>query len=462
MAQPTDYFAPRPTKSTIKMLCLSEKEARAHLKKASALQRGWASAQGFKARAGKSIALPGRDASIAVLLLVRPETITPWTFASLALSLPKGGYALDGQVDGAAEFALGWALGQYKFDRYKKNPRATRRLVWPEGVDSARVLRLAKATYLVRDLVTAPANDLGPAELAQTVVDVGETYGAKVSLTKGKKLETEFPMVHAVGKASSRGPVYADLRWGDPKHPKITLVGKGVIFDSGGLDIKPPSAMLTMKKDMGGAAHAIGLASAIMDAKLPVRLRLLIPAVENSVSGNAFRPLDVIRSRKGLTVEIGNTDAEGRLILCDALHDAASEAPEFILDFATLTGAARVALGTELPALFSNDELLATEMIAGGQRAFDEVWRLPLHRDYDRHLSSDVADVSNVSSSRFGGAITAALFLQRFIPKGQPWAHIDVMAYNSGSRPGRPKGGEAMSLRAAYAFIEQRYGAAAE
>ena len=456
--EPNDFFAARPTKTTITIHCMDEREARAHLKnKASAMQKAWVKARNFRVKGGNSVVLPGRDGKIAAVLMVRPATVTPWTFAGVPSSLPKGRYELKCSGSCAETIALGWALGQYHFDRYKAAPRKPRQLVWPEGVDSARVLRLAEATFLVRDLITTPANDMGPSQLADAAAEVGKKHGAKVSVVKGKKLEEQYPMVHAVGRASAEQPLYVDVRWGDESHPKVTIVGKGVVFDSGGLDIKSASSMLTMKKDMGGAAHAIALAGAVMDAKLPVRLRLLVPCVENAVGGNAFRPLDVLPTRKGLTVEIGNTDAEGRLILCDALADAAEEEPDLILDFATLTGAARVALGTELPALFCNDELLATELTAGAQRAQDPIWRLPLHDDYDRYLHSSIADVSNTSSVGTGGAITAALYLRRFIPGGQPWAHFDVMAYNTGTRPGRPKGGEAMGLRACYEALELRY-----
>lgn len=458
MANVKTYFTARATKTTTKLFCLDPAEARAHVqKKASAAQKKWIAARGFEFKPGRCILLPAADGSIAAALAIRPKTITPWSFGSLPHGLPKGRYQLANDFHGVEDFSLGWALSQYRYDRFKTNKSPVRVLVWPKAADSKRVLRLAEATYLVRDLVNAPAETLGPAELAAAAKKVGESYGAKTVIIRGKKLEKEYPMVHAVGRASSRAPLYVDLRWGKAKDPKVTLVGKGVIFDSGGLDIKPGAGMLTMKKDMGGAAHAIALAGAIMDAKLPVRLRLLVPCVENSISGNAFRPMDIFKSRKGITVEIGNTDAEGRLILCDALADAAEDKPEFILDFATLTGAARVALGADLPALFCNDELLATEFIAGGQQAHDAVWRMPLHADYNRYLENNMADVSNISSTRYGGAITAALFLQRFVGKDQPWAHIDVMAYNQSSRPGRPKGGEAMSLRAAYEFIERRY-----
>ena len=317
--------------------------------------------------------------------------------------------------------------------------------------------RLVEGACLARDLVNTPASDLGPAELCDTVRELAERHGAEYAELAGQELLDEnYPTVHAVGRAASRAPRLADLRWGDPSHPRVTLVGKGVIFDSGGLDLKAAEGMKLMKKDMGGAATVIGLAHAIMDGKLPLRLRVLVPAVENAVSGDAFRPGDVLRTRKGLTVEVGNTDAEGRLILCDALAEADSEDPELIVDFATLTGAARVALGTELPALFCNDDTFADQILAAGIETQDALWRLPLHGHYRRHLDSPIADMNNIGG-RFGGAITAALFLQEFVSSGRAWAHIDTMAWNEASQPGRPIGGEAFGLRALYRALERRF-----
>ncbi|MCB9604143.1 MAG: leucyl aminopeptidase family protein [Sandaracinus sp.] len=406
--------------------------------------------------------MPKRDGGLAGVLFVQPESASPFEWARLPGELPKGRYHLAGTFDAehAEAAALGWALALYRFDRYKRKPIApSKKLAWPEGADQGRVKRLVEATYLVRDLVNLPANDLGPGELETAAVSVAGAHGAAVRVVRGDELLSEnYPAIHAVGRASSRAPRLIDLTWGDPKHPKVTLVGKGVCFDSGGLDLKPASNMLLMKKDMGGAAHVIALAHAVMDAKLPVRLRVLVAAVENSVSGDAFRPMDVLSSRKGLTIEVGNTDAEGRLILCDALADACDDHPDLLVDFATLTGAARVALGTELPALFCNDDTLAQQILDAGTEARDPLWRLPLWRDYDRFLDSKTADVSNTGSSGFGGAITAALFLQRFVSGGTPWAHIDLMAWNNDSRAGRPKGGEAMALRAFYRLLETRYG----
>jgi leucyl aminopeptidase len=312
-----------------------------------------------------------------------------------------------------------------------------------------------EAIYLVRDLINTPAGDMGPAELAQAATKLAERHKARISVITGAALlKKNYPAIHAVGRASSRAPRLIDLRWG-AKGPRVTLVGKGVCFDSGGLDLKAAAGMRLMKKDMGGAAHALGLASMIMAARLPLRLRVLIPAVENSVSGDAFRPGDVLPTRKGLSVEIGNTDAEGRLVLCDALAEADSEDPELIVDFATLTGAARIALGAELPAMFCNDDGVAEALLAQGLAAQDPVWRLPLHAPYRRLLDSQVADINNISSGALGGAIMAALFMSEFVRPKTPWVHLDIMAWNPSSRPGRPEGGEAMGLRATYALIEE-------
>jgi leucyl aminopeptidase len=354
--------------------------------------------------------------------------------------------------------ALGWALGCYAFTRYKARKRSFADLVWPAGADRGLVERLARGIGRARDLINTPTEHLGPTELAGAVEDLAARHDARCRIIAGEALLREnYPMIHAVGRASASPPALADLTWGDDAAPKVTLVGKGVCFDSGGLDLKPSGGMRLMKKDMGGAATLMGLASAVMDARLPVRLRLLVPAVENAVSGNAFRPLDVIRTRKGTTVEIGNTDAEGRLILCDALTEADAEKPTLLIDMATLTGAARTALGPELPALFSQDEALAADLLRAGEAVQDPLWRLPLWPPYRKMLKSSVADINNVSDSPFAGAITAALYLQEFVAKETSWAHIDTYAWNLSSRPGRPEGGEALALRALYRLIDSRF-----
>jgi len=421
-----------------------------------------ASAQGFTGEANQLAILPGERASewSAALGVADAGALGPWCLARAAESLPEGRYRIEGGTPGGA--ALGWLLGQYGFERYKapKDKKGPRVLLTSEPARIEETLLLAQATNLVRDLVNTPAGDLGPAELEAAVREVAEPCGAEVAVTSGKALEEGYPMVAAVGRAASadRAPRLIEMEWGDRRHPRIALVGKGVCFDSGGLDIKPSSGMRLMKKDMGGAAHALALALAVMRSRLPVRLHLLIPAVENAVSGNAFRPGDVLRSRKGPTVEIGNTDAEGRLILGDALARAAESDPELILDFATLTGAARVALGPDLPALFASDDALAESLLAAGTRVGDPAWRMPLWKAYDELFASDVADFANASDGGFAGAVTAALFLQKFVPETTPWAHFDTFAWRASAKPGRPKGGDALGLRAAFAMLAQRYG----
>jgi leucyl aminopeptidase len=353
-------------------------------------------------------------------------------------------------------------LGQHRFDRYKSKPAPERGARVLLSSDAARVdalVRQAEATALVRDLVDTPAGDLGPAELEQAVRTASADWNAAITVTSGRELEDAFPMVAAVGQGAvaTRAPRMIELEWGRPEHPRIAVIGKGVCFDSGGLDIKPASGMRLMKKDMGGAAHALALAQLIVAARLPVRLHLLIPAVENAVSGAAFRPGDVLTSRAGIKVEIDNTDAEGRLILGDALARAAEEKPELIVDFATLTGAARVALGPDLPALFVNDDGFAGELLSGAEEAGDPLWRMPLWDGYDEMLKSEVADMSNSAEGGFAGAVTAALFLRRFVPEGTPWAHLDTFAWRPSSKPGRPKGGEALGLRAVFGGLQARF-----
>jgi len=384
-----------------------------------------------------------------------------WALAGLAESLPEGSYRLDGVPAGGdpSRVALGWALGTYGFTRYRDKPAAKARLVWPHGADRGLVERLAAAVFLARDLQTTPASDMGPEELAAAAIRVAEAQGARCRVVVGDDLIAEnYPTIHAVGRASTRPPRLVDITWGDEAAPKVTLVGKGVCFDSGGLDLKPASGMKMMKKDMSGAAIMLALGQALMQAGLDIRLRVMLPCVENAVAGNAMRPLDIVRTRKGLTVEIGNTDAEGRLILCDALAEASGEKPALLLDAATLTGAARVALGPELPALFCNDDGLAAALITAGAAEDDPMWRMPLYRPYRRQIDSKVADLNNISDGPHAGAITAALYLQEFVDADVPWAHLDVMAWNQRSRPGRPEGAEPQTLRALYAHIADRFG----
>jgi len=419
-----------------------------------------AEAQGFKGEGFQIAILPGeRDEWSAVLGVADAGKLSPWCLAKAAESLPEGTYRLAAGGPGPA--MLGWLLGQYRFDRYreKKEAKGARILLTDAPARIADTLAEAEATILVRDLVNMPAGDLGPAELQAAVEEVSGRFNARVTVTQGAALDQNYPMIAAVGAAAvpARAPRLIELEWGDTRHPRIAIVGKGVCFDSGGLDIKPSSGMRLMKKDMGGAAHALALAGLVMGANLPVRLHLLIPAVENAVAGAAFRPGDILRSRKGVSVEIGNTDAEGRLILGDALTRAAEEKPELILDYATLTGAARVALGPDLPATFVNDEDLAAALLAAGEAVADPLWRMPLWKPYDELFSSDVADFANASESAFAGSVTAALFLQKFVPEGTPWAHFDTFAWRPSGKPGRPKGGDALGLRAGWELLRTRY-----
>jgi leucyl aminopeptidase len=425
-------------------------------------ERDWAVAAGFTGEGGKIALVPDKDGKLGrVLVGVSDSEAAMWAVAGLSESLPEGSYRLDPLPEGsdASRVALGWALGTYRFTRYHAKPEAAARLVWPDGADRGYVERLAGGSFLARDLATTPASDMGPEELADAAQKVAKAEGAKCRVIVGDKLlDKNYPTIHAVGRASTRAPRLVDIVWGDESAPKVTLVGKGVCFDSGGLDLKPASSMLNMKKDMSGAAIMLGLGQAIMQAGLKIRLRVLLPCVENSVSGNAMRPRDIIKTRKGLTVEIGNTDAEGRLILCDALADASDEKPEMIIDAATLTGAARVALGADLAALFCNDDKLANALLAAGAAEDDPMWRMPLYKPYRRLIDSKIADLNNVSEGPQGGAITAALYLQEFVDPAVPWAHFDVMAWNSRTRPGRPEGAEAQTLRAVYAHIAERFG----
>jgi leucyl aminopeptidase len=422
----------------------------------------FAQAQGFAARPGQFLLLPDAQGAIAsVLLGVEQHGVRrrdPFAPGRLAALLPAGDYALCGEIDDLDLAVVAWLLQAYRFDRYRKPAPVAARLVLPEGVDGDDVSLIAQSVWLARDLVNTPANDLGPAEIEAAIRALAHETGASVTSIVGDELlPANFPMVHAVGRASPRAPRLVDLIWGDPAHPKVTLVGKGVAFDTGGLNLKPDASMLLMKKDMGGAAAAIAAARMIMLAGLPVRLRLLVPAVENAVSGAAFRPGDVLASRKGLSVEIGNTDAEGRLILADALALADDEAPELLLDYATLTGAARTALGPELPPFYTHDEGLAAEISRLGMAVNDPVWRMPLWPAYDSMLDSRIADVNHVSTGGMAGSITAALFLNRFVEKTASYAHFDIYAWTPSARPGRTEGGECQAARLSYALVKQLY-----
>jgi len=395
----------------------------------------------------------------AVGVVADTAKLSSWCLARLAEILPEGVYRVEGREPGAA--ALGWLTAQYRFERYKKAEKATgpRVLLSGEVAHIEEVVRIAEATALVRDLVNTGAGDLGPGELEHEAAGLAKAHDAALTVIKGHDLETGYPMVHAVGQAADKrhAPRLIELEWGNPAHPRVAIVGKGVCFDSGGLDIKPAAGMRLMKKDMGGAAHALALAGLVMRQRLPVRLHLLVPAVENAIAGNAFRPGDVLVSRKGLTVEVTNTDAEGRLILADALAKAVEGQPALIVDFATLTGAARVALGPDLPALFANDDALAEALLSAGAAQDDPLWRLPLWPGYAEMLKSDIADLNNSPEGGMAGATTAAMFLEKFVPATLPWAHFDTFAWRPSAKPGRPKGGDALGLRAAWAMLKARF-----
>jgi leucyl aminopeptidase len=453
------------TAGAIPVAMLTKDRLPAWLAEAPERDRNWLTATGFAAERGKHALVPDENGRLARVVVGFGEGGKAgagiWALAGLPDALPEGNYRLETPPDGAdpTHLALGWALATYAFTRYRAKKGTATALVWPEGADRGRVERLAGAVFLARDLANTPAGDLGPAELAAEAVRVAKAAGARHRVILGDELLAEnYPTIHAVGRAAAQAPRLVDVVWGEATAPKVTLIGKGVCFDTGGLDLKTAAGMRLMKKDMAGAAIVLGLAQAIMDAGLPVRLRVLLPLVENAVSGNAVHPMDIVRTRKGLTVEIGNTDAEGRLILCDALAEAATEKPALLIDMATLTGAARVALGPELAALFCNDDTLAEGLLAAARGEDDPMWRMPLWQPYRKMIDSKIADLNNVSESPHAGAVTAALYLQEFVEPGTPWAHLDVMAWNPQSRPGRPEGAEATALRALYAHIAQRFG----
>jgi leucyl aminopeptidase len=425
--------------------------------------RTFAEAAGFEPKAGRHLLLPGPDGGLAGVLFALEAADDPlndpFRPGALATLLPAGTYRFANASHDARLAVLAIALGSYRFTRYRKAEGKDVQLELPDGVDGNDVSRIVEGVWLARDLINTPANDMGPAELEYAARALATQHGASVNVIVGEDLLTQnFPLIHAVGRAADRPPRLIDLTWGDASHPKVTLIGKGVCFDTGGLDIKSDAGMLNMKKDMGGAATMLALAHMLMSRGIKLRLRVLIPAVENSISGSAFRPRDIYRSRKGITVEIGNTDAEGRLILADAMALAEEEKPELIADMATLTGAARVALGTEVVPFYTDDEALASELAVCAKIENDPLWRLPLWRSYDQMLESKVADTNNVSQGGFAGSITAALFLRRFTTEAKAWLHCDIYAWSQTTRPGRPEGAECQAARALYALLVNRYG----
>ncbi len=421
--------------------------------------QAWLDAQSFDGSAYTALLLPGPNGVDGAVIGVG-DLLDPAAYGHAPYALPATQtWTLASELPAPARNALqlGWGLGAYRFSRYRQPLRAPS-LLWVDGGDADTFAQLA-ACLRVRDLVNTPTEHMGPDQLEQTVCEIAERFGAKIEVISGDDLITRnFPAIHAVGRASHRAPRLIGLQWGDAAHPHVTIVGKGVCFDTGGLDLKPADGMRNMKKDMGGAAHAIALAELVMTRRLPLRITLLVPAVENAVGPNAFRPGEVVDTRLGVSVEIDNTDAEGRVILCDALTYAAEQKPTLLLDFATLTGAARIALGPDLPALYSNDEAVAQQWLSAGVELRDPLWRMPLWRPYLRYLTSNVADIANGGPSKMAGSITAAVYLERFVPLDQKWAHLDVYSWNDNDRPGRPAGGEAQGLRGAYALLRQHAG----
>jgi len=460
MTEKNALIQPDRGQDAVAIHCIDKAGLDAFRKTLSGPQREALAAQKFEAEGYSYAIIPDGDGWFVATGVANADNLSSWCLAKLAEVLPAGTYR---RADGHPGPALhGWVTGQYRFDRYKAEPAndGPRVLLTKEVKKIEPALAEAGAVALVRDLVNTPAEDMGPAQIEHEAEYIAKAGHAEFRVTKGDMLEREFPMVHMVGRAAGRShaPRMIELEWGDPRHPRVAIVGKGVAFDSGGLDIKPSASMLLMKKDMGGAAHALALARLIIESGLKVRLHCLVPAVENAVSGNAFRPGDVLRSRKGISVEIGNTDAEGRLILGDALARASEDAPELIVDFATLTGAARAALGPDLPALFTRRDDTAQALLDAGKASDDACWRLPLHEGYREYLKSDVADINNNSSNGYAGASVAALFLDKFVGEGIDWAHFDTFAWRPAAKPGRPKGGDALGLRASWRMLGQRFG----
>jgi len=419
--------------------------------------QNWLTNTGFSGK-GHAV-IPNENGDIAHVVVAVDDPAHYFACGDLTAALPSGQYHLTCESEYQSAIAFGWAIGGYTFDRYKTNDKKLAVLAIDDADIVASTLKFVEATSLVRDLVNTPAGDMMPQDIAACAHQLAEQFDGQFSEIVGDHLLDEnYPTIHAVGRASVNKPRLIDLTWGDESAPKVTLVGKGVCFDSGGLDIKPAAGMRNMKKDMGGAAHVLGLAHLIMSHQLPVRLRVLVPAVENAISSNALRPGDVVKTRKGITVEIDNTDAEGRLVLCDALAEAENDSPELLIDFATLTGAMRVALGVELPGFFSTSDEVANGIVAGGADVTDPVWRMPLYQPYRDLLKSEIADMTNCATVPFGGAITAALYLQDFVNEGTDWVHFDVMAFNIRKLSGRPLGGEAFGIRAVFNYLSQRYG----
>jgi leucyl aminopeptidase len=463
MSLPACFASADQAASALRLVVLDRDRFPAWLATQPAPVQAWLNTHGFNGSGGTQQLVPNADGEPAFVAVGIADAGDPFALAHLPALLPaQWVYRLDPdspvKVDPSL-LLLGWGLGAYRFERYLKTPKKSARLLIEDaGVENSEAFAMLKASILVRDLVNTPTEHMGPEELEAVAVRIAQAYGGKIKVVVGDDLLTQnFPTIHAVGRASHRAPRLIEITWGDPAHPLLAIVGKGVCFDTGGLNIKPSDGMRNMKKDMGGSAHALALAQLVMARKLPVRLQMLVPAVENAIGPKSFRPGEVIVTRNGLSVEIDNTDAEGRLVLCDAIAYAAESRPDLLMDFSTLTGSARIALGPDLPALFCNDEAVAADYLAAGVQSCDQVWRMPLWRPYLTYLRSGVADLANGSASRMAGAIVAALYLERFVPEGQRWTHIDGYAWNDNERPGKPAGGEAQGLRAAFALLKARY-----
>ncbi|OGT31113.1 MAG: leucyl aminopeptidase [Gammaproteobacteria bacterium RIFCSPHIGHO2_12_FULL_35_23] len=453
-------FQSKATDKALPIILVEEKNYSEWLADQPLQVQAWLDSISFVFKAGNYCLLTNNEGRFSGVLLILDNDQDVWLLGSLPLKIPEGIYYLDTKLNALnlQQAIIAWGLGAYQFTRYKNPARVSAQLTIPNECHFSLIENIIESTYLVRDLINTPAEDMGPLELAEVAVELGKEFHAGVTQIVAEDLLDEmYPAIFTVGRASYNSPRLIDIQWGDIKSPKLTLVGKGVCFDSGGLDIKLAEGMRLMKKDMGGAAHVLGLARMIMKADLPVRLRVLIPAVENSISGDAYRPGDIITMRNGKTVEITNTDAEGRLVLADALVEACSEKPDLLIDFATLTGAARIAVGTEIAAFFTNSDMLAKNIMAFAQQDNDPIWRMPLFKNYLQLLESKVANFTNSAPGSYAGAITAALFLEQFIDKDIPWLHFDIMAWNVCERPGHPEGGEAMGLRAVFDYLRQRF-----
>jgi len=461
MSLPPCFATPDQIANAVPLVLMSRGDFTAWRDQQTSQTQAWLSAHAFTASGGSFLVIPDSDGKAGMVAVGVNDASDPYCLSHLPTMLPaQHAYRITNASPLKLEASLAllsWGLGAYKFNRYLET-KPVARLCLESVNESAETFAILKATTLVRDLVNTPTEHMGPEELEAVAIRLAQAYGGKMNTVVGDDLlKQNFPTIHAVGRASHRAPRLIELNWGNEAHPKISIVGKGVCFDTGGLDIKGADGMRNMKKDMGGSAHALGLAQLIMATGLPVRLQMLVPAVENSIGPNAFRPGEVIVTRQGLSVEIDNTDAEGRLVLCDALAYACESSPELLLDFATLTGAARVALGPDLPALFCNNEALAADYLLAGEQTSDRLWRMPLWRPYLSYLKSNIADLANSGPSRMAGCISAALYLERFVREGITWSHVDVYSWNDGERPGRPAGGEAQGLRAVYKMLKTRY-----